>query len=54
MSNEFDIPTDEAPTSLLANLVEQLHAESGRERADAWKRLRALAQSVGAMRDIWQ
>jgi len=45
---------DEAPTSLLASLAEQLHRESAMSREDLWKNFRKLAQQVKSRRDIWQ
>lgn len=45
---------DEAPVSLLASLVEQVHDETGIERAQVWQRMRELAHSLKSAREIWQ
>lgn len=45
---------DEAPVSLLASVVEQLHEEAGIEHAKAWKQMRALAHQLKSSREIWQ
>ena len=45
---------DEAPMSLLGQFVEQVHAESGRERAGLWAALRRLARSLQCGRPFWQ
>ena len=45
---------DDAPISLLASLSEQLHRESGMDRAQAWQHFRHLAHQVLSKRDIWQ
>ncbi len=45
---------DEAPVSLLASVVEQLHREEGVERAQAWKRMRELAHQLKSSREIWR
>ncbi|WP_217808688.1 hypothetical protein [Derxia lacustris] len=45
---------EEAPMSLLAGVVEQLHAETGLERAAGWRRLRALAHELKTTREVWQ
>lgn len=45
---------DEAPVSLLASVVEQLHEGEATSRADLWKRLRKLAHQLKSQRDIWQ
>jgi transcriptional regulator with XRE-family HTH domain len=45
---------DEAPVSMLASVVEQLHQESGLERARAWKYMRDLARRLKSRREIWQ
>lgn len=44
---------DEAPLSLLAKVVEQLHAEEGRDRADTWKTLREWARQLKSPRKVW-
>lgn len=45
---------DEAPTSLLASVVEQLHQDHGLERKQVWKNMRQLAIRLKSSRDIWQ
>lgn len=45
---------DDAPVSLLAALVEQMHKENGQARALVWKRYRSLAQRVKSLRNLWQ
>lgn len=45
---------DEAPVSLIASVVEQLHQESGLERARAWKHMRELARRLKSRREIWR
>jgi transcriptional regulator with XRE-family HTH domain len=45
---------DEAPMSLLALVVEQLHDEEGIDRADVWARMRELAQRLSVFRRHWR
>lgn len=45
---------DEAPVSLLASVVEQLHREEDVERAQVWKRMRELAHRLKSRREIWR
>jgi transcriptional regulator with XRE-family HTH domain len=45
---------DEAPVSLLASLVEQLHQESAIDRETLWKNFRSLARGLKSKRDLWQ
>lgn len=45
---------DEAPVSLLASVVEQLHREEGVERAQVWKLMRELAHRLKSSRGIWR
>lgn len=45
---------DDAPVSLLASVVEELHKESGIQRRAVWKNLHDLARQVKSTRDIWQ
>lgn len=44
---------EEAPVSLLASLVEQLHQELAIERAQAWIKMRVLARRLKSSRDLW-
>ena len=45
---------DEAPVSMLARVVEQIHLESKTARSDVWKSMRALANRMQVQRDIFQ
>jgi transcriptional regulator with XRE-family HTH domain len=45
---------DEAPVSLLAQVVEQLHDEDGMERAQVWQQMRSLARRMKSSRGLWQ
>jgi transcriptional regulator with XRE-family HTH domain len=45
---------EEAPVSLLARLVEELHAQSGIEHALLWQNMRHMARGLQSQRDIWQ
>ena len=45
---------EEAPISLLAAVVEQLHLERGTERAQLWRHMRELARSMKTSRELWQ
>jgi len=45
---------DEAPVSLLAAVVEQMHDEEGIDRTLLWQRMRALARRLESTRDIWR
>lgn len=45
---------DEAPVSLLAAVVEQVHTEKNVTRAQLWKHLRAMAKSLKSDREIWK
>lgn len=44
---------DEAPTSLLASLAEQLQDEAGGTKV-VWHNYRKLARQVKSLRDLWQ
>ena len=44
---------DEAPTSLLGKVVDQLHNETGIERRAAWAHMRSLARTLKSYRSIW-
>lgn len=44
---------DEAPVSLLASVVEELHRELGLERTQIWKRMRELASHLKSSRCLW-
>lgn len=43
----------EAPMSLLAQVVEQIHAEAEISRTVVWANLNALAKRLNVARDIW-
>lgn len=45
---------DEAPVTLLAAVVEQLHQEGHVDRTQIWKRMRVLAHEHQSLRDLWQ
>lgn len=45
---------DEAPVSLLAAVVEQLHVENAAPRAQSWAHLRTLARQTKSSRALWQ
>lgn len=45
---------DEAPVSLLAQVVEQLHEEDGIGRTQIWQQMRTLARRLKSSRDLWQ
>ena len=45
---------DEAPVSLLASVVEQVHTEAGVDHAKVWRNMRTMAQRLKSNRDIWQ
>lgn len=45
---------DEAPMSLLAKVVDELHLEKGIVRAQVWSQMRRLAQDLQCFRRVWQ
>jgi transcriptional regulator with XRE-family HTH domain len=45
---------DEAPMSLLAKVVDELHIEKGVERAYVWSQMRRLAHELRCFRLVWQ
>lgn len=45
---------EEAPVSLLASVVEELHLELGVERTQVWKKMRELARQLKSSRELWQ
>ena len=45
---------DEAPVSLLASVVDQVHAETGLDHATVWRNMRTLARRLMSSRPIWQ
>jgi len=44
---------EEAPVSLLAAVVEELHEELGVDRTQVWKKMRALAHQFKSSRELW-
>ena len=44
---------EEAPVSLLASMVEELHLELGSERTLVWKKMRELARRLKSSRGLW-
>lgn len=44
---------EEAPVSLLAAVVEELHEELGVDRTQVWKRMRTLAHQFKSSRELW-
>jgi transcriptional regulator with XRE-family HTH domain len=44
---------EEAPVSLLARVVEQLHEENGIERSELWGQMRLLAVKLKSIRQLW-
>lgn len=45
---------DEAPMSLLAKVVDEIHTQQGMERAQVWARMRRLAHELQCFRLLWQ
>ena len=45
---------DDAPMSLLAKVVEELHIEKGVERTAVWTRMRHLARELKCFRLVWK
>ena len=45
---------DEAPMSLLAKVVDEVHAEAHVERKAVWTRMRHLAHELKCFRRVWQ
>jgi transcriptional regulator with XRE-family HTH domain len=45
---------DEAPMSLLAKVVDELHADKGVERSHVWSQMRRLAHELQCFRAVWQ
>lgn len=44
---------EEAPVSLLAKVVEQIHADSALPRERVWANMRSIACTLKAMRGLW-
>ena len=45
---------EEAPVSLLASVVEELHLEKGVERTQVWRKMRELARRLKSNRELWR
>ena len=45
---------EEAPVSLLARVVEELHEGLGLDRTQGWRKMRTLAQQFKSSRELWQ
>lgn len=45
---------EEAPMSLLASVVDQIHQEDLIERSVLWTQMRTLARSLQSYREVWQ
>lgn len=45
---------DEAPMSLLAKVVEELHIGHGLERAHVWSQMRRIARELQCFRQVWR
>lgn len=45
---------DEAPISLLAKVVDEIHTEKGMERAQVWAQMRRLAHELQCFRLLWR
>jgi transcriptional regulator with XRE-family HTH domain len=45
---------EEAPVSLLARVVEELHSQQGLAHAAVWQTMRRLARQLKSTRPIWQ
>ncbi len=44
---------EEAPVSLLAAVVEELHEELGVDRTQVWKKMKTLAHQFKSSRELW-
>ncbi|WP_436155183.1 helix-turn-helix domain-containing protein [Polaromonas sp. LjRoot131] len=44
---------EEAPISLIADVIEQLHHETGVNRVEFWQHMRDMAIAVNTIREIW-
>lgn len=44
---------EEAPVSLLASVVEELHDGLGLDRTQVWKKMRTLARQFKSSRELW-
>lgn len=44
---------EEAPISLIADVIEQLHHQTGVNRVEFWQHMRDMARAVNTVREIW-
>lgn len=44
---------EEASIALIADVVEQLHHETGISRVELWQRMRDMARTARTAREIW-
>ncbi|WP_440534505.1 helix-turn-helix domain-containing protein [Variovorax sp. YR566] len=51
---EVALLTGEAPVSLLAKVVDQIHIEKAMPRAQVWNQMRNLAHELQCYRLLWQ
>lgn len=54
MGPYLQVLLDEAPMSLLAKVVEELHDEKGVERSHVWAHMRQFARELQAYRPVWK
>jgi transcriptional regulator with XRE-family HTH domain len=50
----MNVLLEEASVRMLASVVEQIHVEDDVPRTELWTRLRALAEQLGCVRDLWE
>lgn len=50
----LEVMLDEAPVSLLAKVVDQIHSEKAIPRAQVWNQMRNLAHELQCYRLLWQ
>lgn len=50
----LQVMLDEAPVSLLAKVVDEIHAERAMPRAQVWNQMRNLAHELQCYRPLWQ
>lgn len=50
----LQVMLDEAPVSLLAKVVDEIHAEKSISRAQVWSQMRKLAHELQCYRLLWQ
>ncbi|SOE06403.1 transcriptional regulator, XRE family [Variovorax sp. YR752] len=52
--SHLQVMLDEAPVSLLAKVVDQIHIEKAMPRAQVWNQMRNLAHELQCYRLLWQ